>query len=115
MKFGGGHVGPDKGLEISSWHFALYRDHLDISYVRFGGGHVGPDEGFGDVWDIHASFVHDRGLEMSTWHLALFKDNHKSDRKEITTPYGGHSFESNVPVFSLLDVKFSLDVKQNLP
>ena len=45
---------------------ALHKDHLDISYVRFGGGDVGPDEGFGDVWEIHASVVHDRGLEMSS-------------------------------------------------
>ena len=44
---------------------ALYKDHFDISFVRFGGGHVGPDEGFGDVWEIHASVVHDRSLEMS--------------------------------------------------
>ena len=81
----------------------------------FGGGYVGPDEGFGDVWDIHASIVHDRGLEKSSWHLAFYKVHDKSDTKVNTTPNGGHSFESNVPVFSLLDVKFSLDVKQNLP
>ena len=60
---------------MSSWHLALYKDHFDISYVRFGEGHVGPDEGFGDVWEIHASVVHDRGLEMSPWHLALYKDH----------------------------------------
>ena len=36
---------------------------------------MGPDKGFGDVWDIHASVVHDRGLEMSPWHLALHKDH----------------------------------------
>ena len=33
--------------------------------MRFGGGYVDPDGGYGDVWDIHASVVHDRGLEMS--------------------------------------------------
>ena len=51
------------GLEKSSWHLALHKDHFDISYVRFGGGHVGPDEGFGDVWDIHAGVVHGGGLK----------------------------------------------------
>ena len=56
----------DKGLEVSSWHLALYKDHFDISYVRFGGGYVGPDWGYGDVWDIHVSVVHDRGPEMSS-------------------------------------------------
>ena len=55
----------DRGLKMSSWHLALYKDHFDISYVRFGGGHVVPDEGFEDVWEIHASVDHDRGLEMS--------------------------------------------------
>ena len=55
----------DRGLEMSSWHLDLYKDHFDIAYVRFGGGHVGPDEGFRDVWDIYAGDVHDRGLEMS--------------------------------------------------
>ena len=54
----------DRGLEMSSLHLALHKDHFDISYVRFGGGHVGPDEGFGDVWNIHANVVQDRGLEM---------------------------------------------------
>ena len=52
-------IGHDRGLEMSSWHLALYKDHFNISYVRFGGGHVGPDEGFGDVWDILATVVHD--------------------------------------------------------
>ena len=56
----------DRGLEVSFWHLALYKDHFDISYVRFGGGHVGPDKGFVDVWVIHATVVHDRGLEMSS-------------------------------------------------
>ena len=49
-----------------SWHFALFKDHIYIYNVRFGGGHVGPDDGYEDVWDIHASVVHDRGLEMSS-------------------------------------------------
>ena len=39
------------------------RINFAISEVSFGGGYVGPD---GDVWDIHASVVHDRGLEMSS-------------------------------------------------
>ena len=56
----------DRGLEMSSWHFALPKDHFDISYVRFGGGYVGPDDGYEDLWDIHASVVHNRGLEMSS-------------------------------------------------
>ena len=25
----------DRGLEMSLWHLALYKDHFDISYVRF--------------------------------------------------------------------------------
>ena len=29
--------------------------------MRFGGGNVGPDDGYEDVWDIHASVVHDKG------------------------------------------------------
>ena len=89
VRFGGGYVGPDggyghvwdihasvvhdRGLEMSSWHLVLHKDHFDISYVRFGGGYVGPDDEFGDVWDIPASVVHDRGLEMLSWHLALSK------------------------------------------
>ena len=44
----------------------LHKDHFDISNVRFGEVYVGPDGGYGDVWDIHASVVHDRGLEMSS-------------------------------------------------
>ena len=36
----------DRGLEMSSFHLALHKDHFDILYVRFCGGHVGPDEGF---------------------------------------------------------------------
>ena len=51
------------------------------------------------VWKCH----------LDTWLFTKFMT------KVNTTPNGGHSFESNVPVFSLLDVKFSLDVKQNLP
>ena len=54
-----------RGLEMSSLHLALYKDHFDLSYVMFGGGQIGPDKGFGGVWDIHASVAHDRGLEMS--------------------------------------------------
>ena len=45
-----------------TWLCSLHKDHFDILYVRFGGGHVGPDGGFVDVWDSHASVVHDRGL-----------------------------------------------------
>ena len=56
----------DRGLEMSSFHLALHKDHFDMSYVRFGGGYVGPDEGSVDVWGIHASVVLDRGLEMSS-------------------------------------------------
>ena len=63
------------GVEMSSWHLDLYKDHFDVSYVRFSGGHVGPDEGFGDVWDILATVVHARGVEMSSWHLDLYKDH----------------------------------------
>ena len=69
------NVVQDRGLEVSPWHLALYKDHFNVSYVRFGGGHVGPYEGFGDVWDILATFVHARGVEMSSWHLALYKDH----------------------------------------
>ena len=54
------------GNDNKKGHLALPKDHFDISYVRFGGGYVGPDGGYGDVWDIHASVVHDRGLEMSS-------------------------------------------------
>ena len=64
-----------RGLEMSSWHLALFMDHLGKSLLCFSRGHVGPDEGFGDVWDIHASIVHDRGLEMSSWHLDLYMDH----------------------------------------
>ena len=56
----------DRGLEMSSFHLALHKDHFDILHLRFGGGYVVPDGGYGDVWDIHASVVHDRGLEMSS-------------------------------------------------
>ena len=31
-----------RDLEMSSWHFALFKDHIYIYYVRFDGGHVGP-------------------------------------------------------------------------
>ena len=59
-------VAHGRDLEMSLGHFALFKDHIYIYYVRFGGGHVGPDDGYEDVWDIHASVVHDRGLEMSS-------------------------------------------------
>ena len=54
----------DRGMEMSSWHLALDKNHFDISKLRFGGGYVSPDKGFGDGGDILASVVHDRGLEM---------------------------------------------------
>ena len=41
----------------------------------FGGGYVGPDGGYGDVWDNHASIVHDRDLEVSSSNLPLYKDH----------------------------------------
>ena len=56
---------PPSVLHIHNSREYLYRI-LPIQCVRFGGGHVCPDEGFGDVWDIHASIVHDGGLEKSS-------------------------------------------------
>ena len=98
-----GHLGGKCHLDI----WLCLKDHFDKSLVCFSEGHVGPDEGFGDVWDIHASVVQDRGLEMSSWHLAFYKDHYKSEQY----PKWGTFFFVQCTCISLLDVKFSLDVK----